>query len=492
MAGVGRRAFQAVAHAALFTQQLQTSMGMEPRYLNTNVGVSGTGTPPLSPNSTLSSSRSHSPLTPLPLYHPPLTPASAITPTLPVPSTFRATPPSSPLDHAMATSRLPFFQQKYKNTSPTNPTFTHGGNTSTPRAGAIRPRSSSGSESEGGLAYDRDDNEDTINLGSRRDNDDDRSRNRQRERERDREQERDRSREERERDREGSRTTESISRSTRERRDEERESTSSRSLYSTTTTSRRDDLGSSRSQTNPIGTSESLGGAGSSRSASSSSRTPRERREKERTVRDCIRCELRIENSRWVKMDDGKGVLCERCWKNMYLPKCRRCDKYIETAAVYSSDGQLKGKYHRDCFTCATCDQPFPDKTFYVFDGQPYCQFHYAELNNSLCSRRKCGKPIEGSCAIAYGGEKYHPSCLRCGQAGCDARLGSEYWEVEGRMLCEKHGARYAEASSGSDYEYEERERERERRRNEVSLSGGAKVRRRATRLINLDGGRGR
>lgn len=43
MAGVGRRAFQAVAHAALLTQHWQTSMGIEPRYLNTNVGVSGTG-----------------------------------------------------------------------------------------------------------------------------------------------------------------------------------------------------------------------------------------------------------------------------------------------------------------------------------------------------------------------------------------------------------------------------------------------------------------
>ncbi len=42
-------------------------------------------------------------------------------------------------------------------------------------------------------------------------------------------------------------------------------------------------------------------------------------RKKSRT-RVCLRCEKKIENGRWVKVDTG-GALCERCWKNMYLPK---------------------------------------------------------------------------------------------------------------------------------------------------------------------------
>jgi hypothetical protein len=36
-------------------------------------------------------------------------------------------------------------------------------------------------------------------------------------------------------------------------------------------------------------------------------------------------------------------------------PQCRRCNLPIEKQAVSSSDGQLKGKYHRDCFNCHTC-----------------------------------------------------------------------------------------------------------------------------------------
>lgn len=98
-------------------------------------------------------------------------------------------------------------------------------------------------------------------------------------------------------------------------------------------------------------------------------------------VRACLRCAKTIENGRWVSVDGG-GVLCENCWKYMYLPKvrfcifffflvsvedtdvefsfflslqCRRCNLPIERAAVSSSDGQLKGKYHKECFNCHTC-----------------------------------------------------------------------------------------------------------------------------------------
>jgi hypothetical protein len=92
------------------------------------------------------------------------------------------------------------------------------------------------------------------------------------------------------------------------------------------------------------------------------------------TVFTCMRCSMDIEDNRWIQVENGRGVLCGRCWKNMYLPKvreiwllfliprglrptrkCRRCNLPIEKQAVSSSDGQLKGKYHRDCFNCHTC-----------------------------------------------------------------------------------------------------------------------------------------
>lgn len=44
------------------------------------------------------------------------------------------------------------------------------------------------------------------------------------------------------------------------------------------------------------------------------------KRSKARRKKECMRCETTIEDGRWIQTDSG-GVLCERCWKNMYLPK---------------------------------------------------------------------------------------------------------------------------------------------------------------------------
>ncbi|KAI0949905.1 hypothetical protein AcV7_008536 [Taiwanofungus camphoratus] len=154
-------------------------------------------------------------------------------------------------------------------------------------------------------------------------------------------------------------------------------------------------------------------------------------------VRVCVRCEKTIDDGRWIQMDGG-SVLCDKCWKNMYLPKCRRCNLTIEKQAVSSSDGQLKGKYHRECFDCNTCHKPFPDKSFYVFDGKPFCAYHYHEANNSLCAAATCGQPIEGPCAVSHSGQRYHPEHLLCEYPRCAERL-VEYYELDGRMLCERH-----------------------------------------------------
>lgn len=33
-----------------------------------------------------------------------------------------------------------------------------------------------------------------------------------------------------------------------------------------------------------------------------------------------MKCDKTIDDGRWIQTDAG-GVLCEKCWKNMYLPK---------------------------------------------------------------------------------------------------------------------------------------------------------------------------
>ena len=55
-------------------------------------------------------------------------------------------------------------------------------------------------------------------------------------------------------------------------------------------------------------------GLGPSRLPESKRRAPK--------VRRCLKCDKTIEDGRWIRTEGG-GVMCDRCWKNMYLPKVR-------------------------------------------------------------------------------------------------------------------------------------------------------------------------
>jgi hypothetical protein len=41
---------------------------------------------------------------------------------------------------------------------------------------------------------------------------------------------------------------------------------------------------------------------------------------KSKKTRSCASCDAIIQDGKWIPMDGG-GVLCDKCWKNMYLPK---------------------------------------------------------------------------------------------------------------------------------------------------------------------------
>ncbi|ODN98480.1 hypothetical protein L198_03725 [Cryptococcus wingfieldii CBS 7118] len=165
-----------------------------------------------------------------------------------------------------------------------------------------------------------------------------------------------------------------------------------------------------------------------------------------RKQKSCQKCgEIVGGSKRFVKRDGI--VLCEKDWKKLYLPSCRRCTLPIEKSAVSSSDGQLKGKWHRACFTCSDCDKPFADDDFYVLRGKPWCQFHYHEQNGTLCCSSSCRQPIEGACIVLPGPDpqRYHAGHFRCDHRGssssshpCKESM-DEYYDVDGKRYCERH-----------------------------------------------------
>lgn len=119
---------------------------------------------------------------------------------------------------------------------------------------------------------------------------------------------------------------------------------------------------------------------------------------------------------------------------------CRGCSEPIIGKSVKDSSGRLTGRYHRSCFVCRTCGDGFPTAEFYVYDNAPYCEYHYHELNGSLCNT--CNRGIEGQYLQTDTQEKFHPRCFTC--STCRIPLSADYYEVGGRKLCERHGQQAA------------------------------------------------
>lgn len=123
-------------------------------------------------------------------------------------------------------------------------------------------------------------------------------------------------------------------------------------------------------------------------------------------------------------------------------PVCRGCGKIIEGKSVKAADGRLTGRWHKACFTCRTCEQPFTTADFYVLDNQPFCEQHYHEKNGSLC--HGCNRGIEGqyletstSSRMDRMDKKFHPRCFTC--FDCRQVLSDDYFEITGKVFCERH-----------------------------------------------------
>lgn len=116
---------------------------------------------------------------------------------------------------------------------------------------------------------------------------------------------------------------------------------------------------------------------------------------------------------------------------------CRGCKEPIKGKSVSSADGRLTGRFHKQCFVCKTCKELFPTADFYVLQDDPYCFRHYHELNGSMCTA--CDSGIEGQYLETEAKQKFHPQCFTCQAPACNHILGSDYFELNGKILCEQH-----------------------------------------------------
>ncbi|KAL8794226.1 MAG: hypothetical protein Q9195_003180 [Heterodermia aff. obscurata] len=120
---------------------------------------------------------------------------------------------------------------------------------------------------------------------------------------------------------------------------------------------------------------------------------------------------------------------------------CKGCGELIMGKSVSSADGRLTGRYHKPCFVCKTCKEPFQTTDFYVMNNHPYCGRHYHQLNDSLC--KSCDQGIEGQYLETELKQKFHPHCFTCHD--CQQMLRDDYFEMNGHTYCEQHALRAAQ-----------------------------------------------
>ncbi|KAL1917729.1 uncharacterized protein VTP21DRAFT_3563 [Calcarisporiella thermophila] len=123
---------------------------------------------------------------------------------------------------------------------------------------------------------------------------------------------------------------------------------------------------------------------------------------------------------------------CEKCHTKKFAVRCRRCNIMITEDYVQAIGGQ----WHKKCFVCMDCFEPFEDGRFFVRQNLPYCERHFRMHLGYVCE--KCRMPIEGR-AITALGKKWHPEhfvCCACEEVIVDGN----FRERLGKVYCQKCG----------------------------------------------------
>jgi hypothetical protein len=66
--------------------------------------------------------------------------------------------------------------------------------------------------------------------------------------------------------------------------------------------------------------------------------------------KSCYKCNMTFENADYKTFKNR--IYCKSDYNNLFLPKCRGCNRLVENEAVSDMDGKLKGKWHIECFHC--------------------------------------------------------------------------------------------------------------------------------------------
>jgi len=107
---------------------------------------------------------------------------------------------------------------------------------------------------------------------------------------------------------------------------------------------------------------------------------------------------------------------------------CGGCGKRIEEDKVTIADGK---KWHTNCFGCTTCNSLF-NEGYYAHEDKPYCFRHYMKARGLLCA--KCDEPVEQG-DKSWEKKAWHRKCWVC--TSCEEPFGADgFFGHEGKPYC--------------------------------------------------------
>lgn len=132
-------------------------------------------------------------------------------------------------------------------------------------------------------------------------------------------------------------------------------------------------------------------------------------------------------------VEEQGQLYCENCWETYLAPNCSKCGSRIKGDCLNALDKQ----WHPECFVCVYCHKAFGNSSFYLEDGQPYCEKDWNELFTTRCVG--CGFPIEaGDRWVEALNNNYHSQCFKC--TICQKNLeGQSFYAKGGRPFCKAH-----------------------------------------------------
>ncbi|CAK9301893.1 unnamed protein product [Gordionus sp. m RMFG-2023] len=142
-------------------------------------------------------------------------------------------------------------------------------------------------------------------------------------------------------------------------------------------------------------------------------------------------CKTSLQTIGFVE-EKGK-IYCETCYERYFAPRCSKCGKAILGDCLNALDKP----WHPECFCCTQCHKPFGNSTFYMENGQPYCERDWNNLFTIKC--HGCGTPIEANQRwVEALNKSYHSNCFKC--TVCHKPLeGQSFFAKDGLPFCKIH-----------------------------------------------------